>query len=269
MDLPFLEAAAAFSKHAVVFLAAGGVLAGYRAYRFAIQQDERRRLDAQFAVIMLAALGACAGYSVYYFTDAIGRENQKIAEAKEAAFERFKIEKTAEIQSASARLKSSEEKIAGLTAETARANERTRTMGLELEKQRERTARAEKELLEVQERLQPRRLTAAQRTGLREDLSQGPQTEIQIAFVSGNIESETFANDFAEVFHLSGWKIGAMSSTTFIGKGPVGVRLVVQDAHAPAVVSVLSAFEHLGYSVQLKVNPKAQHPLLLIVGHKP
>ncbi len=38
MDLLFLEAAAAFSKHAVVLLGTGTVIAGYRAYRFALRR---------------------------------------------------------------------------------------------------------------------------------------------------------------------------------------------------------------------------------------
>jgi hypothetical protein len=57
MDLSSLEAAAAISKHAAVFLAAGGAVAAYRAWYFAVKRDDARRLHAQFAVVVLALWG--------------------------------------------------------------------------------------------------------------------------------------------------------------------------------------------------------------------
>ena len=71
MDLSSLETAAAISKHAVVLLASGVAIAGYRAWYFTVKKEDAKRLQAQFAVVVLTALGACAGFSVYYFTDEI------------------------------------------------------------------------------------------------------------------------------------------------------------------------------------------------------
>ena len=116
---------------------------------------------------------------------------------------------------ADARLMSSEERIAAITAETEKAKERIailtveaeraragitkgqadaakaieRTGLLELEnaKQRERTAKAETDLLVMKESLKPRRLTLPQRTRLIEDLFSGARGELQINFISGNV----------------------------------------------------------------------------------
>ena len=104
---------------------------------------------------------------------------------------------------ADARLKSSEEKVAALTAETekareeiakgqvdaATANERAVALELEKDKQRERMTKAEMELFELQERLKPRRLTSTQRNRLTDELAGAKKGEIVINFLSGNAES--------------------------------------------------------------------------------
>ena len=54
MDLSSLEAAVGISKHAVVLIALGGAVAGFRAWYFAVH-DDKRRFYAQFAVVVLTA----------------------------------------------------------------------------------------------------------------------------------------------------------------------------------------------------------------------
>ena len=91
---------------------------------------------------------------------------------------------------ADARLKSSEESVAALTAETekvneviakgqadaATANEHAVALELEKDKQRERMTKAEMELFELQERLKPRRLTLTQRNRLTDELSRAEKS---------------------------------------------------------------------------------------------
>ena len=205
---------------------------------------------------------------------------------------------------ADARLKSSEERIAALTVEGDKAKERIAVLTVEAEKaragitkgqadaaraiertsmlelenakqqlendqQRERTAKAEKDLLLMKEGLKPRHLTVEQLTSLLKDLSSGERGEIQIDFVSGNLEAENFALDIAKVLHATGWTVGKMGATTFLGKTPVGVSMIVRDPETPRVSSLVSAFEHIGISVPVKPSSKASDPVLLIIGHKP
>ena len=138
---------------------------------------------------------------------------------------------------ADARLKSSEEKVAALTAETekareeiakgqadaATANERAVALELEKDEQRERMTKAEMELFELQERLKPRRLTSTQRNRLTDELSRAEKSKIVINFLSGNAESQDFATDIAEVLQSSGWTVPKMGAIMPIGgKVPVG-----------------------------------------------
>lgn len=155
-------------------------------------------------------------------------------------------------------------------ADAAKAIERTGTLELENAKQRERTAKAETELLVLQESLKPRRLTLPQRTRLINDLFKGERGEIVIHFASGDAEAEHFATDIAEVLHVSGWTVSSLNSSVFLGgPTPIGLHMTVQDPQAPRVPALLSAFEHIGISVPVTINPKANPSVQLTVGTKP
>ena len=85
-------------------------------------------------------------------------------DAKDAAFERFKLQSAVSIaesavRTAEATKRASEagEETAKAMAEAASANERTKTLEFEAVKQRERAAEAEKKLFELQERTKPRK----------------------------------------------------------------------------------------------------------------
>jgi len=205
MDLFSLEAAATISKHAVVLLASGGVVAGYRAWHFAVKKNDTKRLHAQFAVVLLAALGACAGYSVYYFTDELSMEREKIAKDKEAELERFKIEKDAEIKSA----------IAHAAEANARAAEANRI--------------AEGERLErvkIEEKLAWRSLTADQHKRIVAKLSKFPGTPFQLR-VFQDPEALKFMNQIADILHAATWvQLPIVAAMEISSKyGSVGVSL--------------------------------------------
>jgi len=264
MDLASMEAAAAISKHAVVLLASGGAVAGYRAWHFAVKKDEPKRLHAQFAVVLLAALGACAGYSVYYFTDEIRIEGNRLAQVKEDQFERFKIQQNAEIGSASARAAEADERA-------AEAVKSARSLEIQAARQRERAARAEKELVEIQERIKPRRITDAQRATLIKALTNAAKGPVTIATPIGDAEAQMFARQIREILESSGWKSVRFTQNLFKGT-PVGLSVNVRDGNkVPFYAEMLrQAFESSGIPIYGAYNPElTDEAVQLLVGMKP
>jgi len=250
MDLSSLGAAAGISKHAVVLLASGGVLAGYRAWYFAVKKDDARRLHAQFAVVVLAALGACAAYSVYYFTDEISLERERLAQVKEAELERFKVEKDSEIKSAIAR-------AAEADVRAAEAVKGTRSLELEVAHQRERAARAEKDLVEIQERIKPRSFTDAQRSLLIKALTKSSKGAVRIGIILGDGEALIFARQIKEILKASGWTDVHLTHSIYTGT-PVGLSVIVRDGNKPPMFAeaLAEAFESTGVPVKREYNPE-------------
>ena len=213
MDLPFLETAATISKHAVVLLASGGAVAGYRAWYFAVKNDLAKRLHAQFAVFVLAALGAFAGYSVYYFTDEISLQRERVAKEKEAELEHFKLEKGAEIASAitrAAKLENDNLTLRGTVAtlETTAA-EAGRKLTLLQAKTAEailRQTEAEAKLAQVTERQKPRS-ERVHRQNLVSILKTAPRGKVMILHQQQNRESVLFVLELQTAFQEAGWQI--------------------------------------------------------------
>ena len=126
------------------------------------------------------------------------------------------------------------------------------------------------ELSKSPEDLLTRRLTATQRHSLAEVLSSGEKGKIVIRFLSGNIECQNFAMDVADVFQSCGWTLMQMGAALAIGTtGSVGLRVTLQDPKMPQAVALLTAFEHIGISMPVTINPNAHPPVYLIIGGKP
>ncbi len=134
---------------------------------------------------------------------------------------------------------------------------------------REQLERVKKELRDVQERSNGRRLTASQWIRFVNAISKAEKDEIEVSFVNGNPESERFAYDIALALQESGWKVANMVSAIFLGGTPVGVRVMVKDPQLPSLVTLLPALQEIDPKVQLKVNPKLDRHLKLDVGSKP
>ncbi len=120
------------------------------------------------------------------------------------------------------------------------------------------------ESLGLRERLNPRRLTSTQRRSLIDELSKGDKGKIIIRFMSGNAESQNFATDIAEVLQSCGWTVAQLCSVT--GIVSVGLRVTVQDPQTPRTLALLSAFEHIGISVPVRIHPTAHPPVHLTIG---
>ncbi len=103
MDLLTLETAATTSRHAVFLFGTGAGIAGCRAYYFAVRKNEGNRLHSQLAAAVLAICAAGSTGLNFHYTDQIALLKDHLAKEKDAELERFKLEKTAEIESANLR----------------------------------------------------------------------------------------------------------------------------------------------------------------------
>ncbi|MFL6333965.1 MAG: hypothetical protein ACJ754_11685 [Pyrinomonadaceae bacterium] len=159
---------------------------------------------------------------------------------------------------------------AGTKIEAARA-EAAKEVGkvqTDLETQRERAAKAELALLELQERTKPRTLTPEQRTRLVEALKQYAHKHneqrrqtllwVKVRYVIGNAESEQFALQLIEVFRGAGWVIfterGSPAPLAFSG---LQTRVTLADGATAEILNersemegaVRKAFTDVGFEV--------------------
>jgi hypothetical protein len=137
--------------------------------------------------------------------------------------------------------------------------------------ERERTAKLEKELFELQERIKPRRITDAQRATLIKALTKSPKGPVTIATPIGDAEAQMFARQIREILESSGWKSVRFTQNLFKGT-PVGLSVNVRDGNkVPLFVEMLrQAFESSGIPIYGAYNPElTDEAVQLLVGMKP
>jgi hypothetical protein len=165
------------------------------------------------------------------------------------------------------------------TADDAKAAQQR--VQIDLDRQRELTARAQKDLLELQERVKPRHLTKEQTDELMQTLKSTPKGQLEIRTLVGNPESSNFGLELTEVFRASGWSV-VFSNGTLMTPTPVGIKLWVHTdqvageganmrGEAPErAVSVLKAFEFAHVAFQTQFNPDIpKGQVVLVIGFKP
>lgn len=163
------------------------------------------------------------------------------------------------------------EGIAKSEADTAKANERAEALALEAVKQRQRTAKFEKEVLILQARLSFRRLTPAQHTALIEMLSQSTKGSITVRCVGGSSEPCTFAEDIVKALQASGWTIVEfIKGTRPVGAVTSGLEVRAQNLQIPRAVALQRALERIGLSAPGRVYEQFPGDTVeLFVGTKP
>jgi hypothetical protein len=73
--------------------------------------------------------------------------------------------------------------------------------------QQERAAKAEKELLELKERIKPRHLSNEQKAALIELLKHNPSGDVSISCLNGDKEACDFASEITSALTAGGWKV--------------------------------------------------------------
>jgi hypothetical protein len=144
---------------------------------------------------------------------------------------------------------------------------------IELAKQQERAANAEKALLELQERIKDRHLSAANRKELVNFLKAGPLGAISVSCVGGHPEPCSFASELVEALKAGGWTVtGFSQGVMFVGASPSGLILQVHGAEkTPERAGTLQqALKRVGLDAPGQFIPgMAEDAVNLIVGSKP
>lgn len=160
---------------------------------------------ANVAVVVFGALAAIAAVFALYFS--LRRDA-----AKDADLARFQQASKVSIANADARAAeangkaaAAEEGTARSLAESAAANTRTKLLEVEAASQRERAARAEKDLLELRQRLAGRRLSVEQKNKLTSLLKPFSGTSLSIHWVgSGGQEAVELVNEIQTAIIAAG-----------------------------------------------------------------
>jgi len=155
-------------------------------------------------------------------------------------------------------------KVAGLQRDAALAKTNQQRVEIELSKQQERTANAEKELVGVKKRQQPRNIDSVYAEGFKHFLEGKPKSPLVIACVLGNSEGCTFAEHIKRVFVTAGWEVSGVFPRMTPGN-PSGISLGIGSAAPPgrmptfpdplpAAVPVLIDAFHQVMGIELNTN---------------
>jgi hypothetical protein len=146
---------------------------------------------------------------------------------------------------------------------------------IDLAKQQERAANAEKELVALQQRIKPRHVTDEQARLLVELFKANPFGEISIACINGNKESCDLAAQLAASLTAGGWKVSGPSDVVLFGASggpPVGIFIKIRNKDkVPTRANVLAgALERIGLAVHGELNPgMPEDAVELFIGVKP
>ena len=163
--------------------------------------------------------------------------------------------------------------VASLQKAASDAKASQQRVEIDLAKQQERTAIAEKGLANLKLALQPRRLTTEQKTLLVASLKGEPKGEVAISCVMGDSEGNAFATDISAVLYDAGWnKQKGAGQGAYVGGDPLGFGMIVHSLQKPSphLVRLQRAFFTAGLPLPVAVDPSMPDgTAAIMVGHKP
>lgn len=121
-------------------------------------------------------------------------------------------------------------RVAGLERDVANAR-------IEMAKQQTRAATAEQSLLELQQKLNWRRISAQQRRKFLTAAVSMPKGLVNIIAVNGDNEAKAFAEKLKNLLKEAGWDSGPVTTGVFIGPTSVGLSLVIVSKEPPTILS--------------------------------
>lgn len=149
----------------------------------------------------------------------IATADQKAADAgKETA------RLTKEAEQAKAEQANANKQIEIAKADSAKASVEVAGLQVTVAKAEQRRAEAEKALLELQERVKDRHLTAAQLKTLSDNLTNRPSGQLEIRCPVANPEARNLALEFVQLFTSSGWQV-TLNDRVMMTPAPVGLKL--------------------------------------------
>lgn len=120
-------------------------------------------------------------------------------------------------------------------------------------------AEAERALLELQENLAPRVITAEQRQRFLFLMEPLPKGKLEMRFTAGNKESNQFASLLADMFAESGFEVLKPAVGVNSSNGISGIGLRIKDEHAVPqhAVSLQKTLERIGIETPAQVETQS------------
>jgi hypothetical protein len=167
---------------------------------------------------------------------------------------------------------------AGRKIEEARI-EAARQIGLvqkDVAQQQQRAVQAEKDLLDLRARIQPRTVTAEQRTKFLADVKNVPKGNIKLVVPPGDLEVAVFAKEIFDLLTEAGWKVEVTPHLVF-GVEPIGLCFLLKktghftpDSPLYHFVRLEKAFEAIDLDPCIEEDERlGETEAVLRVGHKP
>lgn len=199
--------------------------------------------------------------------DAVQQDaNARIGEAKVTAAQADERSKT--LEQSNLQLQG---QVAVLQKGASDAESAQQRVEIELSKQKEQTAIAEKDLAQLKLAIQPRRLSSEQRSALIGFLH-GTPGSININCILGDEEGKTFAGDIADTFIAAGWTVNGPSQISPPGSYPRGIEILVRSANVAPVSATRAQQAFFSIGIPLSGAQEADMPdglVTIFVGPKP
>ena len=252
-------------------------------YKKTGKYQETVKVDADARIAEAGTKAALANAEAAKANEGLGKSNAEIArltvEAEQAKTERAEADKQIAIAKADAAR--AKEGIANAEAQSAKATVEVARLQVVVANAETKRAEAEKALLELQERIKDRHLTADQRRKFLAALNGKPNGQVEVRCPLGNPEVRSFAMEFVEVFKERGWQV-TLNDRVIISPAPTDLRLWIhtdESTDAPRVVtgeapirarSIVDAFASAGLRLEIQFDHEVpKDGLVLLIGYKP
>jgi hypothetical protein len=257
-----------FAVYLVVLVATALVLAlfTYLTWRSSNRVQDAIVADANARIAEADSKGKEAGRQAGIANKAAGDANERATILENVNLTLRGQVATLETQAADAT-----KNVAVLQKSAADAKAAQQLVQIELARQEEKAAIAEKQLAELKEALRPRSLTEGQHAALVELLSGDPKGPVIVECVLGDGEGKAFATQIAAAMKEAGWTDGGVDEVSYMNGDPEGLEIAVSKADsAPAYIAhIRSAFRLVGIPMEGIADAGiAEGVVRIIVGHK-
>ena len=182
----------------------------------------------------------------------------RIEVAKKIEEQRLKLK----VSEANAIAAVAKEEAASALFNAANTNERSKKLELQVETQKERAADAEKELLNLKEKLKPRSISFEKSKRLIDELKEFSLKEISISSPLGDGEAASYAMQFQKIFTEAGWKVDSgIGLSTYTS---VGIHIIVKNKYDLEAGRLQKLFKSLGLNLQGSVSSSGVRIQILI-----
>lgn len=151
------------------------------------------------------------------------------------------------------------------------ASDRTLALESDAANAKERAAKAEKALLELQRRIEPRRVSPEQQARLISVLSSAPNGAVSISCVVGDAEGCALARQIADILSASGYPQPNLDQGMW-DRNPTGLSIIVHSVATapPYAAAIQQAFFSIGLPMGGREDPRtSDRTVKILVGNKP